>query len=205
MSKEVKAALITGICTIIAAIIGEKILITVTNPPEPSPGPTIVMATVTPDNIAEPTVEPTIEPTVEPEESKEIDIRELTPLIGNDEDFWEEAIDEQDNLGNENYSYSIFCGGDSFSNEITYPLDKKYKSLKGTIALSQKDNDIGDGAWLEFYDGKKCIGHTKHLKAGVRPFEFSINVEGVEDLKIVSTASTMHLWANILTNGFFLE
>lgn len=199
MSKEVKAAIvgaiIGGIFTVIAARVGKGIIITF--PPTSTPLPS---EQVEPKKVTE-KPEDTNTPT--DTSLKEIDIRELTPLIGEDENFWEDASDMQDNLGNDQYIFSIFYGGDSYSQEITYPLDEKYKVLKGTIALSQKNNKIGDGVWLEFYDGKRCLGRTKHLKRGVRPLDFTIKVDGVKDLKIVSTASTMHLGAYILTNGFF--
>lgn len=130
---------------------------------------------------------------IEDEEKNEVRIEQLVPLkevggIG----FWQQDTCK-DNLGNDGYDHMVDCypGGNRF---ITYPLDQKYSVIEGVIALSEYDKNAGGNAWLKFYDGsnedKKLIGETDRLKAGVRPFSFSVRVSNIRDLTIVACSDS---------------
>lgn len=211
MSKKEKVALISALIPAVAYVI-----VALINKPgvDSGPGntPTPVVETPAAETSAAETQQPDdtlspTRPTEKPSELREgdkIDIREITPLIGKDEDFWEDNPDSEDNLGNSNYSVDIYYrNGDE--REITYPLDYKYSKITGDLALDCDSNDIDYKIWVEFYEGKKKVGETKKLTAGVRPIKFDINVKEVRDLRIiVNSTSDLFSYAYLLTNGFYL-
>ncbi len=214
MSKEVKGAivgaLITGFFAVIAACITEgRIFPSSSTTSLTTPAATkVVSDAVENESVVVGDENAFVEETSAPVTDappKEINIRDLIPLVGRDEKFWVDAAGEKDNLGKDDYELLVYCGDESRRKDIIYPLDKKYKTLKGRIALSETDNDIDDGVWFEFYEGEKKIGKTKHLKAGERPFDFEISVKGVKDLRIVATGSFFFNDVSVLTNGFYLE
>lgn len=123
----------------------------------------------------------TPKPTAAGKKGETVELRSITPMIGKDEDFWDDSYGDKDNLGNDEYSLEVQCYGSD--DGITYPLDKKYSILKGKIALSASSND-SSGIWLEFFSGDKKLGETEHMKAGSRPSEFQIDVSNVTDLRV---------------------
>ena len=136
-------------------------------------------------------------------EIKIVDIADMTPLIGKSDKFWYSST-SKDNVGN-TYKYQLYCGGEGYTQEITYALDSNYITLKGELGLREQNNNLNDGIWIEFYGDGKKLGETIHFYKGVRPYSFEINVSGVNDLKIVCTSNSMHRDGYLLTNGFFVS
>lgn len=132
---------------------------------------------------------------------------EQNELIGQTEDLTNSSVDFVDNVGN-TYpgGYSIYYDGNGNKNgrEVTYALDGKYTTLRGTIALRSSENDIRDGVWLEFYDGNnKLIRETDHLYAGVSPVLVEVDVTQVDRLRVKANGGDQY--AFILTSGLYLE
>lgn len=142
----------------------------------------------------------TPEPTATSTSEKVVDLRSITPIVGSDEDFWDESDGREDNLGNNEYLLMIYC--ENGGAEITYPIDKQYSILRGNVALSGEYNK-SEGLWLAFYDGEKKLGETQHMKAGDRPSKFQIDVGNVTDLRIVADGLSYET-GFLLTNGFEL-
>ena len=220
MEKEIKAALISAIAGIIVGAMGmyatldgnkksqnqqvtvkidgiEKIMST-DDFQKVVDGLENRIAELESEKISVPTATPA--PTATLKSDTSIDLRSLKPIIGSDEDFWDESDGREDNLGNNEYSLMIYC--EDGGAEITYPLDKKYSILRGNIALSGEDNK-SEGLWLTFYDGKKKLGETQHMKAADRPSRFQIDVSNVTDLRIVTDGLSYEA-GFLLTNGFEL-
>lgn len=112
-------------------------------------------------------------------------------------------------MGEECNGYMLFCCDSSYSKEITFALDNNYTQLKTTLSLRSVDNDIPEGVWIEFYsieNGKEIsIGETKRFKAGTRPTEIEIPLDGVTDLKIKTNFPSIHEAAFLLTEGIFIK
>lgn len=197
MSKKVKVAIITTVGYIIVALIQQSCLMLKSTKPEKIPD-----ETMTPEETEMPldTVKPLENKTLE--SPMEVEIRELTPLIGHDEDFWGEAS-EEDNMGDGSYTMSIFCIKDN-KTDITYPVSKKYSAIKGDLALASSENDIEVDLYVEFYNGKRCIGRTERITAGVRPISFEYDIGLVNDLRIEAKSSDSKHGAKLLTHGFLL-
>ena len=127
-------------------------------------------------------------------------------MIGKKEDLVFSSLDYVDNVG-KSYpdGYSIYYdGAGNKDREVTFLLEKEYTKLTGTIALRSGENDIRDGVWLEFYDGKNnLIGKTEHLYAGVLPVDVYVDISGVDRLKVKANGGNQ--FAFILTSGFYLE
>ncbi len=131
---------------------------------------------------------------------------EQNELIGKTEDLTNSSVDFVDNVGNtypRGYSIYYDGNGNKSGREVTYALDGKYTTLRGTIALRSSENDIRDGVWLEFYDNNTLIYQTGHLYAGVLPIEFSVDVSQIDRLKVKANGGDQ--FAFILTSGFYLE
>lgn len=135
-----------------------------------------------------------------------IDILQLQALYKSDGDMvfsHSEDTGRLDNVGN-SYSadayelYASVTGGDR---SITFPLDGKYSTLSGTIAIRQ--NESHESLRLEFYNGDVLIGQTEMLRDGVRPIDFSVDVSGVVDLTLRTSTETSYGFA--YTNGLYLE
>ncbi|MGN0384829.1 MAG: NPCBM/NEW2 domain-containing protein [Lachnospiraceae bacterium] len=149
----------------------------------------------------EPTAE--MEGTIVEEEIETVNLVDMKPFVGKTDDFWYGGTVE-DNLGNE-YDYHIYCGAESYSEEITYALDGKYVTLTADFGLRDADNDIKKYIWIEFYGDGKKIGQTTKFTAGVRPCSLELDVSGVNDLKIVTNADSIHQSGFLVTNGIFVS
>jgi hypothetical protein len=119
-------------------------------------------------------------------------------------------IEEPSNTNGKDNKGNSYIGGYMFNDrgkdeqEIIFLLENKYTELAGDLALSSFYNNANDGLWFEFYDNKdgSKLGETEHIFGGVMPFEFKINITGVEQLRVVLKSTSKGI---VLSNGFFLK
>lgn len=94
-----------------------------------------------------------------------------------------------DNMGNR-YPYMFYCSNYQCEDEpksVTYVLDGNYSKLEFTLGLRAQEKDEEAHGWLEFYDAdaNHKIFETTHFTAGVKPEEYSVDLTGIQTLKIV--------------------
>lgn len=205
-SNKIIVALIGAAAMIISASITGK------NEGCGTPGTTSTpIATSTPVVTSTPveTAPPNVS-TDEPESSPEpidgtVNLMDLEPIIGYS-NFWRDDITGyEDNLGKSDYIGSIRCANSEYDDKIVYPIDGKYTTLTGDLALASIDRNIEDYIWVEFYSNDKMIGKTEKFTKGNRPITFSIDVSGVTDLGIKPNCSGDISSGYLLTHGFFLS
>lgn len=222
MEKEIKAAIITGVCGIIGSIITYNIgansgngvnssyvqelqqIIKSLQDKNESLTEQIAQLRESGNTEGITQQDPTDTTTINIENNK-INVFELTPFKEGRNKFIYSSTDSKDNIGN---SYPggylmTYDGGQNEEKEVCYILDKKYSVLSGTIALSYNHKDVEGEVWVEFYEGDTLIGKTDSLYSGVRPVEFSLDVSEVSELTIHLNGGSRY--TSILTQGFYLE
>lgn len=115
----------------------------------------------------------------------------MQEFLGELDDILFYANGDVDNMGN-SYPYMIYCSNyQQFDGKepesVTYALNEKYSELKFVLGLRAQENDETGQGWLEFYDAdtNQKIFETTHFTAGVKPEEFSVDLTGIQTLKIV--------------------
>lgn len=136
------------------------------------------------------------------------DIRWLKPYIGEMSDLFNDYQELIDNFSNEYIGYSINCSGYT-SPRVGIVLNGEYSTLKAEIGLSYRDKDYSTTheLGLEFFDGDtgQQIGKTRRFSQGVEPEELNISVAGVNKLIIEVGQQGIHTNGALVTNGLFLE
>ena len=193
MTKEVKAALIGGICTIIAATIGIFSININIDKKEPEHEY---------ENFTHQKQE-TDSNTSYDSHDKKVSIFDLETFKG--EGGWHKStddIDYTDTYDNEyptSYWGKHYAISENIKNSMPiYLLDNKYSICEGQMAWSKGSKNIEGSAWLEFYSGDECIYTTEPISADSKILDFNFSVEGVEKLTIVRNATKdMNDWDTI--------
>lgn len=93
-------------------------------------------------------------------------------------------------IGDVSYSNSITDDTDKANSKIVYPLNSQYKKLSGKIVLPKSfrgENNVFAGAaksaTVYFYGDGELL-HTANSVTGSMPFNFDLNVSGVNSLEI---------------------
>ena len=109
-----------------------------------------------------------------------------------------------DNAGNA-HTGGIFSGTIDRHNDnghsITYLINGEYTSFTGTIALSRDSRDAQREYSIHIYADNVRVFSTPTMTGGVAPIFFDIDVTGVEQIRIVRTA-TGSAEIGILSAGF---
>lgn len=90
--------------------------------------------------------------------------------------------DLRDNTGAEHQRVFALCGGEQCSQ--TYLLDGKYDGIKGTFYLRYEWKEQTAKATLTVYGDGKQLWTYNGMTTGVRPVNFDIDLNGVDELKI---------------------
>lgn len=222
MEKEIKAAVITGVCGILAAIITYNVGARTENGTVSADLQELqakineleeenellteqVQKTTTTEGAGQ--EEDTFSDTEQTEEQQvgKTNILALPPFKEGRNEFLYTSGDRVDNVGNtypDGYLIMYNSLDNSFQ-EKCYLLDKKYSNLSGEIALSYNDKDVEGEVWIEFYNGDNLIKKTKSLYSGVKPVDFSVDVSQVSELTIRVNGGNQS--SSMLTQGFYLE
>ena len=210
MEKEVKAAVITGICAIIAAVIGGAMsgngLKKAEYPESQSviqQGPSGEVSSSESDGDIDDRTSVTGE-TIKIQTPYE-DIFELSCLNEGKLDFIFPSKNVKDAMGNMYPAgYMLMYDGKQNSrSEATYPLNQKYSTLSGEIALCYDDKDIDEAVWVEFLEKGKIISKTDKISSDIRSVSFALDVSQISELTIhLNGGSDV---AYLLTQGFYLE
>lgn len=141
------------------------------------------------------------------EEAMPVNLFDVSTLINEVGDWAFLHTNVKDNVGVIHESaWQIVASSFGDAESITFILDKKYKTLKGNLVLSEVSKSSKLTAYLEFVGDGKVLGVTETLTAGVRPIEFEIDVSEVRDLKIIPRYATGLGWSSIFiyTDGIWL-
>ena len=100
---------------------------------------------------------------------------------------WIPAAGVEDNL--ENLYYSGVYFHDEYSNyawggDHVFLTNGKYKSFKGTIALTADDKNTTGSSTVKIYGDDKLLYTSPKITKGVKPQKFNIDITGVNQLKI---------------------
>ena len=147
-------------------------------PPE-DPGESTVIVPATP----EPTPEPTPVPTEAP--AAALTLSELTPLQSSAKGGFFYYSSGRDNQGN---SYDNAIGGciADTDNWVDYPLNGDFKTFSGTVYLNYDfRNETAQHVKLTVYGDGKLLYTSPVITKGLEPQSFSLDVSGVETLRLV--------------------
>ena len=97
-----------------------------------------------------------------------------------------------DNLGNTYYHAIAF-----FSEETAiYDIGQKYSTLTGTLAVTKADSgplDSEQNGYVRIYGDDVLLWEDCTLNSYTKPYDFSVDITGVTDLKITANGYSANL------------
>lgn len=134
-----------------------------------------------------------------------VDLFAMAPFVGEVEGNLYSAEGEADNMGNMDYTYHVIIP--DYADDITWIINKEYVKLEFRVGLNQKDSDTSHYGWIALYDGNRKIMQTENITAGVRPQSYTVDVTGVDELRVEFGGSTYYGYssASLLLSEFWIS
>jgi len=110
-------------------------------------------------------------------------------------DVW---YNQKDTMGNiYEKSFRAYMGALDGGQSSTYDIGKKFNVLKGKVSIFEGTGSSPDTGYIKVYgDGKLIYSKTDFIGA-TKPFDISIDITGVTDLKIEMSADGNMGWSGL--------
>lgn len=121
------------------------------------------------------------------EETVTVPVSEKYAIQGNYYKIFTQTNDVTDNFGNTYDTANVAVVGiNACSKKLTYDLDGSYTTLRGTVALSEKDKDDINFVKVYVYNEKgECFYQSKEISAkSPDPIEVNCNITGMTRITI---------------------